>query len=112
MTLGQAEIGELHQGAEAVLSGRIYSADWASANRLRVQVNGQRIDERPLPENGRFDLPMRFEKDGFVTIEAIGDAGAVYQAVYPGFFPYAYSNPIFVDADGDGQWTPPGLHAE
>ena len=109
MTLGQAEIADTHQGAEAVLSGRIYSADWARANRLRVQVNGQTIDERLLPEDGRFNFPMRFEKDGFVTIEAIGDASATYQEIYPGFFPYAYSNPIFVDADLDGQWTPPGL---
>ena len=112
LTLGQAEIGDTHQGAEAVLSGRIYSADWARADRLRVQVNGQTMDERPLPKDGRFALPMRFEKDGFVTIEAIGDAGATYQAIYPGFFPYAYSNPIFVDADGDGEWTPPGLNAQ
>ena len=112
LALGQAEIGDTHQGAEAVLSGRIYSADWARADRLRVQVNGQTMDERPLPEDGRFALPMRFEKDGFVTIEAIGDAGATYQAIYPGFFPYAYSNPIYVDADGDGEWTPPGLNAQ
>ena len=25
------------------------------------------------------------------------------------FVPFAFSNPIFVDADGDGRWTPPGL---
>lgn len=109
LRLGEAEIGDTHQGDEAILSGRIYSADWARADRLRVQLNGKTIDERPLGVDGRFSLPMRFEKDGFVTIEAIGEAGATYQAVYPGFFPYAYSNPIFVDADKDGQWTPPGL---
>ena len=109
LRLGEAEIGDTHQGDEAILSGRIYSADWARADRLRVQLNGKTIDERPLGVDGRFSLPMRFEKDGFVTIEAIGEAGTTYQAVYPGFFPYAYSNPIFVDADKDGQWTPPGL---
>ena len=109
LKLGEAEIGDTHQGNKAILSGRIYSADWARADRLRVQLNGKRIDERQLGEDGRFSLPMRFDKDGFVTIEAIGEAGATYQAVYPGFFPYAYSNPIFVDADKDGQWTPPGL---
>ena len=109
LRLGEAEIGDTHQGDEGMLSGRIYSADWARADRLRVQLNGKTIDERQLGEDGRFSLPMRFEKDGFVTIEAIGEAGATYKAVYPGFFPYAYSNPIFVDADRDGQWTPPGL---
>ncbi|MCH1567974.1 MAG: hypothetical protein L7U47_01020, partial [Alphaproteobacteria bacterium] len=109
LTLGKAEIGETHRGKNAILSGRIYSADWARADRLRVQLNGQTIVERALPENGRFRLPMIFDKDGFVTIEAIGEAGATYKAVYPGFFPYAYSNPIYIDADGDGAWIPPGL---
>ena len=55
---------------------------------------------------------MSFKKDSFVTIEAIGEAGEIYQAVYPGFFPYAYSNPIYIDADGDGAWTPPGLPSQ
>ena len=27
----------------------------------------------------------------------------------PGFSPFAFTNPIFVDADEDGQWTAPGL---
>ena len=109
LTLGKAEIGETHRGKNAILSGRIYSADWARADRLRVQLNGQTIVEKALPENGRFRLPLIFDEDGFVTIEAIGEAGATYKAVYPGFFPYAYSNPIYIDADGDGAWTPPGL---
>ena len=109
LRLGQAQIGETHSGKDATLSGRIYSADWARAETLRVQVNGVTIEELPLAKEGVFSLPMDFSKDSFVTIEAIGEAGDTYQAVYPGFFPYAYSNPIYVDADGDGAWTPPGL---
>ena len=77
-----------------------------------MQVNGVTVDERALPEDGRFSLPLSFAADGFVTIEAVGEAGDLYRAVYPGFFPYAYSNPIYVDANGDGAWTPPGLQAQ
>jgi hypothetical protein len=29
--------------------------------------------------------------------------------VLPGFFPLAFSNPIWVDADRDDRWTAPGL---
>ena len=112
LRLGAAQIGETHKGESATLSGRIYSADWARADHLRVQVNGVTTQEIALPQDGAFSLPMSFDKDGFVTIEAVGEAGAIYQAVYPGFFPYAYSNPIYVDADGDGTWTPPGLPAQ
>ena len=32
-----------------------------------------------------------------------------YLAVAPGGTPLAFANPIFVDADGDGSWQPPGL---
>ena len=109
LRLGDALIGETHKGKRAGLSGRVYSADWARANRLRVQLNGRTIETLTLADDGTFALPMAFTKDSFVTIEAIGEAGDVYQAVYPGFFPYAYSNPIYVDADADGTWTAPGL---
>jgi len=27
----------------------------------------------------------------------------------PGGVPLAFANPIFVDADADGRWLPPGL---
>jgi hypothetical protein len=62
-----------------------------------------------LAPNGRFELPLEFAADGYVTIEAEGGAQDIYEAIYPGFFPYVYSNPIYVDADGDGAWSPPGL---
>ena len=112
LALGEAEMGDTHQSGEAVLRGRIFSAAWARADRLLIQLNGQTIEERALPEDGRFSLPMTFAKDGFVTIEAIGEAGEVYKSVYPGFFPYAYSNPIYVDANEDGQWKAPGLPSD
>jgi hypothetical protein len=44
-----------------------------------------------------------------VTIEVEGPAQGVYAELYPGFTPFAFTNPIFVDADGDGAWTAPGL---
>ena len=52
--------------------------------------------------------------DGEVeTIETIGDepdeaAPALPDALVPGLLPWAFSNPIFVDMNGDG-WTAPGL---
>lgn len=112
LTLGAAQMGDTHKGESAILSGRIFSAAWARADRLRVQVNGTTTQEIALGENGRFSMPLDFAVDSFVTIEAIGEPNETYQAVYPGFFPYAYSNPIYVDADGDGAWTPPGIPAQ
>jgi hypothetical protein len=47
-----------------------------------------------------------------VTVEVEGSAGADFAAVYTGFTPMAFSNPIWVDADGNGEWTAPGLSAK
>ena len=45
-------------------------------------------------------------------IEVEGPVGPLYAVVAPGFRPFAFTNPIFVDADGDGRWTAPGWPAE
>ncbi len=54
-------------------------------------------------------MPLRFDADAFVTAEVEGKPGDVFKAVVPGGVPLAFSTPIFVDADGDGQWHAPGL---
>ena len=109
LSLGEARMGQTHRGKKAVLSGRIYAADWAQAQSLNIQINGKDIIQMTLDKAGTFSIPVKFEIDSFVTIEAKGKPSQIYKAVYPGFFPYAYSNPIYVDADSDGMWTPPGL---
>ena len=109
LSLDTTRIGGTYSGSEGTLTGRIFSADWARAERLTVQVNGQDVDHLELDESGRFSVPLTFTTDSFVTIEAVGDPTEIYRAIYPGFFPYAYSNPIYVDADSNGSWTPPGL---
>jgi hypothetical protein len=37
-----------------------------------------------------------------------GEAGEEYASILPGHIPFAFTNPIYVDADGDGEWTPIG----
>jgi hypothetical protein len=38
-----------------------------------------------------------------------GPARGLYAELLPGFTPFAFTNPIFVDADRDGRWSAPGL---
>jgi hypothetical protein len=54
-------------------------------------------------------VDLQFEADAFVTVEVLGHPSGAFEAVLPGFDPIAFCNPIYVDADGDGVWTPPGL---
>jgi hypothetical protein len=49
--------------------------------------------------------------DGNDTGIAQPPSPEIYAAVAPGFVPLAFTNPIFVDADGNGRFDPPGLPA-
>jgi hypothetical protein len=104
-----AKMGDTYSGASGILKGRVYSADWVNVDTLEVQLNGRRLASLDIAPDGRFSIPITSPADAYLTLEVSGTAGDIYQAVYPGFFPYAYSNPIYIDADADGIWTPPGL---
>ena len=72
-------------------------------------VNGVEAVRQPMASGSTVEVPLTFARDSFVTIEVEGPASEAFAKVSPGFVPFAYSNPIYVDADGDGTWTPPGL---
>ncbi|PCI64670.1 MAG: hypothetical protein COB37_00980 [Kordiimonadales bacterium] len=112
ITLGGAGLGETHQGTSAVLRGQIKTAPWIDAKTLRVLVNGVSVSEHDISQDAHFAINLSFSADAFVIIEVLGDAGEDYKAIYPGFTPYAFSNPIYVDANKDGNWTPPGLQIQ
>ena len=111
VTLGEAALGERFRGREGRLRLGVRAAPWVPVAEARVYVDGRLVRSEPMLEAGaaRLELPLHFERDGFVTVEVEGAPDATYAALLPGFTPFAFSNPIFVDADGDGSWTPPGL---
>lgn len=107
--LGEAGPGERHAGASGRLRVEVRAAAWVPVSQLRVYVNGALADAREIAPGGSAELALRFDADAFVTVEVEGEPGEIYAAVAPGYTPFAFTNPIFVDADGDGRWTPPGL---
>ena len=72
-------------------------------------VNGLPVEVHGISAPGSLEIPLAFERDSFVTLEVEGSAEGIYADLYPGFTPFAFTNPIWVDADADGQWTAPGL---
>lgn len=109
---------------------RVEAAPWIPVEEVRIFRNGQLILTKPiaLPRilggpvlrfEGRVDL-AGIDADSYFTIEAgvriDPTTGAplspqlltVVQSVEPTVVPLAFSNPIFVDRDGNG-YTPPGL---
>ncbi len=107
--LSGAAIGGTYRGREGRLSVHVRAADWIGADRLRVFVNGEPAYEIEVPADGKVATDLAFPQDSFVHVEVEAVASEDYAAVYPGFTPFAFSNPIYVDADGDGVWTAPGL---
>lgn len=104
-------LGAMVQAQEATLNVAVTSADWIPADSLRVVVNGEVVASRDLTASRTVSIPLIFQADSFVLVEVEAEPTDEYRTVFPGHRPYAFSNPIYVDADGDGQWQPPGLTA-
>ena len=85
------------------------AAPWVPVSTARVYVNGVRTAELAIERGRPQQVPLSFAADAFVTVEVEGRPDATFAAVAPKFVPFAFSNPIFVDADGDGAWKAPGL---
>lgn len=108
--LDDARPGDQHRGPAGTLRVRVQAAPWVPVGELRVFVDGRVVDRRAIAAPAEVSVPLQFPADAFVTVEVEGAAGATYAAVLPDFTPFAFTNPIFVDAGGDGLWTPPGVH--
>ena len=109
--LGDRGLGDRFLGRSGDLQVKVRAAPWVPVDEVRVFINGDLHVRLALPENRTLRLPLRFDADAFLTVEVEGSAvsGSLYADVAPGYTPFAFTNPIFVDADGDGVWTPPGL---
>lgn len=113
--------GLLAGTGEVEVEARVRAASWVPVPELRVVVDGEvvhRVDLSGAPRtNGLLDQRQvwRFTPaaDAFVVVEAGWPLEAptpepaalgTYALVAPGHLPLAFTNPVRVDADGDGLW--------
>lgn len=64
-------------------------------------------------------LPVAIASDSWVVVEAGGALPAdpdeepatpyTYTRITTGFSPLSFTNPVFIDFDGNGRFAPPGL---
>lgn len=99
----------------------VESAPWVSVGEVRLIINGKRKIVFPVEYqnnsvvkfSGNISLPV--EKDCYIAAEVLGDkslfpvhqARARYGLRKNATLPYAVTNPIFIDADGNGKFDPP-----
>jgi hypothetical protein len=89
----------------------VSAASWVPVERLNIYVNGSLDRSLPIEIDELIDITFNFERDSYMVVEVDAEPGPVYQILAPGFRPMAFSNPVFIDADNDGRWQPPGLPA-
>ena len=109
VTLNQTAIGETFSGHRATLRIGIQAAQWIPVEQLAIFVNGVSVEQLAVERDKNYEVPLEFSSDSYLTVEVSGPADEVYQAVNPGFTPFAYSNPIYIDYNKDGRWDAPGL---
>ena len=111
VVLGDAGLGERFRGRSGTLRVEVKAAHWVPVSTLRVYVNAALERKLPIRAGETREVNLEFARDSFVTVEVEGETDATFEAVNPGFPSFAFTNPIFVDADGNGEWTAPGLPA-
>jgi len=106
------------EAGRALVEFEVAAAPWVPLDEVRVLVNGEVV--RVFDRNFGF-AELALERDAFVTLEAgaplaadprawiARHRGPYTDAIAPGFLPAAFTNPVYVDVDGDGRFDPPGL---
>jgi len=96
ITLEEKRMGETFVGKSGILKIDIKSANWIPVDSLSIYINGKLAHQQNIKGAGTYNVPLTFIADGFVTVEVKGKASDDYTAVYPGFYPFAFSNPVYV----------------
>jgi len=123
--VGSAGMGDLAPapGGKATIDVHVRAAPWVSVSRVIIYVAGKpvrRFELPKLPTRGplaaitpveRFHQSWAFTvpNDTYVVVRVEGD-GSLSPVVGGGkdvtVFPFAVTNPIFLDVDGNGQYDP------
>ncbi len=116
-TVGGKPIGALAPSGSGTVTVEV-TADapaWIALDHLRVWVDGALAKEIAVPAGAQrprlhqtLTLPVP-AGDGWIAVTASGDqplpSGLLGDPAMP-YLPIAIANPVYLDGDGDGAWTP------
>jgi len=99
----------------------VQSAPWVAVDEVRVIINGERKmlfpvgTEEKLIQKFYQEISLKLERDSYLAVEVLGK-----KSLYPVIqslskngniedapLPYALTNPVFIDVDGNGKFDPP-----
>jgi hypothetical protein len=111
-------------GGKVNIHVKVQSAPWVSLDEVKILINGER--EIVFPVKAKKTDIVKFEKDIVLTLDR--DVTIIAEvlgkrSLYPvvqrisrdglpeeAVLPYALTNPVFVDVDGNGSYDPPQTH--
>jgi len=115
--------GDLVQakGGQVTISLRVWGAPWVDVDEVRLVFNGERQIIFPVrAKDGAIDkfdqaISVTLTRDTYVCVEALGrktlfpvlQSPSETGLLEDGTLPYALTNPVFVDVDGNGRFDPP-----
>ncbi len=100
---------------------KVQSAPWIAVDEVRLIVNGERKIILPVKTAKEIiqkfteQISLKLKKDSYIAVEVLGK-----KSLYPvlqrysrsglledAILPYALTNPVFIDVDGNGKFDPP-----
>lgn len=109
---GEAGLGEVVTDTDgtADLNIKVQAPSWVKVETLTVVGNGEELQTIELSNDSapvRYEdtVKVNLEKDTWYVVRVEGSEKLF--PVYPGAKPYSFTNPIYVDVDGNGQFDPP-----
>jgi hypothetical protein len=113
-------LGDLVTAPEGTvhLRARVQAASWMDVTEARIYANGREIAAFALDSSGpgTFDRVIEWQDAPAVDtwyalfVDGTGDLAPVRRG--PDFRPLAFTNPVWVDVDGNGGFDPPGNVAD
>jgi len=110
---GKAGPGDLVTGGRVTLQVSVRAPDWVDVRSIEVYANGvlavtHAVPPSTNPLRAQWETDLDFASDAFIVVEAKGEAAM--RDTLPGKWirPFAFTNPIFVDANRDGVFRSTG----
>ncbi len=110
---GLGDLAPVAGDGSVSLRVQVQAPAWQELVEVRVLKNGALFDVIPITETApgvRLDTTVSDSplEDAWYMVQVVGSGSLL--PVHTGGPPAAFTNPIEVDADGDGVWTPPGVN--
>ncbi|UCC38210.1 MAG: CehA/McbA family metallohydrolase [Candidatus Aminicenantes bacterium] len=100
---------------------KVKSAPWIAVDEVRIIVNGERKIIFPVKtakeviQKFMGEIGLKLNRDSYIIVEVLGKESLfpVLQSTHwsglleKAILPYALTNPVFVDVDGNGEYDPP-----